>query len=409
MVCSLANELIAEYIDDVLEDRVKLELEAHLKECSLCKQRLEEQKVIVKRLNSMDPVKPPADFLSQVHTRIERRAEFENLMKKAFVPGKIKMSFEAVGVLVSIVLVIVAYQYIQKDFPFFPSEPVNPQVFIKETKIMSFSADNLGESNVSVVEGKQEFLKPQEEMISMPESKDTRPVVEQSKIGNFLPMQGSALTGQSDVSSPVVRSVTTGQEAQTSWEPKQSSYDETLGPAMSKVPVTSVQPTEATKVSAEKEGVNKSAAFVGVSAEDRSEQLNKTDVPVNINSDLAVSKAEYLSEAKEINYQEIESILTKQNVDVRSAVNKSVIEPRASVVLRIDIGRLAMDNVYPDMIKFITGVSGSVIRSDYDKDGTMRALIVEIPSENVLKLKKYLETVDNVPGNDVKVTSFPAQ
>lgn len=431
MVCSRANELISEYIDEVLEDKIKLELEAHFRECSFCKQRLEAQKVIVKRLNSVEPVKPPEDFLLQVHSRIERRAEFEKLMKKAFIPGKKKMSLEAVGVLVTVVLVIIAHKYIQKDFAWYPSQPVKMQAVTKESKIISSSSGDLGESEAFIPEVKQSVLKAQEERIVVPENKE-----------DPIPALPSSLAVQKDVFPIAVQSTRTGGEAQQAWEPKQFSFDESLGPernmesqsleknrflkdkvresAVDKSVslytkektegyVTSVQPMRDLIVSAGEENVNKTAAFQGESPAERSEQLNITDTSVNINSDLTVKKTEYLSEAEKIDYQEGETTLSKQNTDVKSAVSKSVIEPAALVVLRIDTERLAMDRVYSDIIKFVSGVGGSVIRSEYDKDGTMRALIVRIPSDNVLKLKEYLQTAENISEKNVEVTSFTAQ
>jgi len=424
MVCSRANELISEYIDEVLDDEIKLELEAHFRECSLCKQRLEEQKAIIKRLNSVEPVKPPEDFLSQVHSRIERRAEFENLMKKAFFPGKKKMSVEAVGVLVSVVLVIMAYKYIQKDFSLYPDQPVEIQAVAKKKEIIRYSADELGGSGESIA---------------------------------VLP---SSISVQNYVSSSSdVTSSRTGSEAQQAWG-SDNLYEQSSNPVMEKesqglaksrsleqedkrsIVYTPVQPSQT--IQGMPEGIipnragitNETVAFEKKALVKETQELYITDTSLNndsgelistsrrlgsidetlgsgkvesdsknIKSGQVITKTEHLAAQEKLDYQNSVTTLSVKKSVPESTVGGSVVEPKDLVDLRIDTGRLAMDKVYSDMIKFISGVGGSVIRSEYDKDGTMKSFIVRIPAENLPKLKNYLQTVENISKNDIEVIS----
>ncbi|MGA1871181.1 MAG: zf-HC2 domain-containing protein [bacterium] len=106
MECSKAKELLSEYIDDALNPEQTEEVKNHLSHCERCAHEYNALKAVADSLNSLEPIKAPQDFLDNVHTRIHRRSWLSRVVKKIFVPVKIKIPLECAGVLATAVLVI---------------------------------------------------------------------------------------------------------------------------------------------------------------------------------------------------------------------------------------------------------------------------------------------------------------
>lgn len=132
MVCKEARELLSEYIDNVLEEKKKNGLQQHLASCRNCAQELESLRKYVKQMSSLSQLKAPDDFLRRVHERIERHSEFQRIMRKLFVPAKIKIPLEFVGVLATVIIVVVVARLIEPQTRFYLPKTAEKPMAIKE-------------------------------------------------------------------------------------------------------------------------------------------------------------------------------------------------------------------------------------------------------------------------------------
>ena len=94
MECLRAKELLSDYLDGILDTRSAAQLEMHLLGCSGCRQQLDALKTLVSELNRLEPVKPPHDFIDQIHERLETGSGLNTLVKKLFFPLRIKIPLE---------------------------------------------------------------------------------------------------------------------------------------------------------------------------------------------------------------------------------------------------------------------------------------------------------------------------
>lgn len=106
MDCSRIKELLSEYADQALDLNTNEIVREHLSSCKACSEELAALRNCVKNISSLQQVKVPEDFLQKVHERIERRFEFEKIIRRLFVPLKVKIPLEFAGVLAVVVLVI---------------------------------------------------------------------------------------------------------------------------------------------------------------------------------------------------------------------------------------------------------------------------------------------------------------
>ncbi|MFH0839841.1 MAG: DUF2275 domain-containing protein [Candidatus Omnitrophota bacterium] len=106
MKCLRVKELLSEYIDGALDAGTVALLENHVTTCRNCREELAILKTVIKDLGSTEKTKAPADFLQKVHERLERRSEFERVMRKLFVPVRVKVPLEVAGVLATVILIV---------------------------------------------------------------------------------------------------------------------------------------------------------------------------------------------------------------------------------------------------------------------------------------------------------------
>jgi hypothetical protein len=127
MKCPDAKERLSAYIDNMLDKKEAQELISHLESCSVCKQELVFMKKCIDEMSQLAQINAPNDFQKNVFERIHRRSEFERLMRKAFSPAHKKIPLEFAGVLVTVLLVIGVFRYMQKEPPVFVQpEQVQP-------------------------------------------------------------------------------------------------------------------------------------------------------------------------------------------------------------------------------------------------------------------------------------------
>jgi hypothetical protein len=94
MECVRVKELLSEYIDDTLDQETRKTVEKHLSSCEGCAEELASLRSLVEELGSLEKVKPPADFLEQLHERLESPSGFTRIGRKLFVPFHVKIPLE---------------------------------------------------------------------------------------------------------------------------------------------------------------------------------------------------------------------------------------------------------------------------------------------------------------------------
>ena len=94
MECVRVKELLSEYIDDTLDHETRKTVEKHLSTCKGCAEELASLRSLVEELGSLEKVKPPADFLEQLHERLEAPSGFTRIVRKLFVPFHVKIPLE---------------------------------------------------------------------------------------------------------------------------------------------------------------------------------------------------------------------------------------------------------------------------------------------------------------------------
>jgi hypothetical protein len=103
--CSEIKTLLSEYVDGALDDKAKALADEHLRTCPACREELESLKALVRETGSLESVKAPADFLAQLHKRMERRPRLSELRKWLFYPLRVKIPLELAGAAVMAFLI----------------------------------------------------------------------------------------------------------------------------------------------------------------------------------------------------------------------------------------------------------------------------------------------------------------
>jgi hypothetical protein len=110
MDCAEIQELLSEYIDGTLDAKAVQALEEHISACQYCKETLDSLSEVVEELNTLEPLKAPADFLEKIHQRMESRSYFSRLINAFFIPFKIKIPLQlAAAAFASIIVVMVLH------------------------------------------------------------------------------------------------------------------------------------------------------------------------------------------------------------------------------------------------------------------------------------------------------------
>jgi anti-sigma factor RsiW len=106
MECEEVKRNLHNYMDGVLDDRSKEEVEAHLAECTGCTKELGLLREYSKKMGSLSKVKPPDDFLMKVHERLERQSSWKGVFRTLFVPARIKLPVEFAAVATAVIALI---------------------------------------------------------------------------------------------------------------------------------------------------------------------------------------------------------------------------------------------------------------------------------------------------------------
>lgn len=81
----------------------------------------------IEQLKSLEKVKAPADFVDQLHARIEKK----NIWQKIFLPLHIKLPLELAGTLVTVLLVLFIYNIYQPGQPMLYKESLKAEKMAK--------------------------------------------------------------------------------------------------------------------------------------------------------------------------------------------------------------------------------------------------------------------------------------
>ena len=105
MDCSEIRTLLSEYLDDALDEKAKALADEHLRICPACQKELDSLKTLVKGIGSLESVKAPADFLDQLHKRMERRSRISEIWGWLFNPLRVKIPLQLAGAAVMAFLI----------------------------------------------------------------------------------------------------------------------------------------------------------------------------------------------------------------------------------------------------------------------------------------------------------------
>ena len=116
MDCSGIQELLSEYIDGTLDEKAVHVVERHISVCEDCKETLASLSAMVEELNNLEPVKPPADFLEKIHQRMEPRFDINRILRKLFVPFKIKIPLQLAAAATASILVVMVLNLQKSEY-----------------------------------------------------------------------------------------------------------------------------------------------------------------------------------------------------------------------------------------------------------------------------------------------------
>jgi Putative zinc-finger len=124
MDCSEIRTLLSEYLDDALDAKVKAMVQEHLGTCPACREELDSLKTLVEGIGSLESVKAPADFLDQLHRRMERRSRISEIKEWLFRPLRVKIPLQLAGAAVLAFLIFSVLSVQQAPLRLYPkSEP----------------------------------------------------------------------------------------------------------------------------------------------------------------------------------------------------------------------------------------------------------------------------------------------
>jgi len=122
--CSEIKSLLSEYLDDALDDKAKALVDEHLHTCAACREELDSLKALVKDIGSLESVKAPADFLAQLHKRMEPRSRLSGMREWLFYPLRVKIPLQLAGAAAVALLVFSILPTQESSLKLYPkSEP----------------------------------------------------------------------------------------------------------------------------------------------------------------------------------------------------------------------------------------------------------------------------------------------
>jgi cell division protein FtsN len=116
MDCAGIQEQLSEYIDGALDETTARTIEKHISTCKDCKETLASLRAVVKDLNTLEQMQAPADFLEKIHRRMEPRSQANRLLRKLFVPFKVKIPLQLAAAVAVSILVVLVFNFQKSKF-----------------------------------------------------------------------------------------------------------------------------------------------------------------------------------------------------------------------------------------------------------------------------------------------------
>jgi len=105
MECAEISAHLSEYLDGALDAQTMIAVENHLQTCEECKKAFESLQSLVLELGDLDHIKAPHDFLEQLHDRMANRFLLSELIKKLFIPFKVKIPLQFATAVAMLILI----------------------------------------------------------------------------------------------------------------------------------------------------------------------------------------------------------------------------------------------------------------------------------------------------------------
>jgi anti-sigma factor RsiW len=116
MDCAAIQELLSEYIDGTLDAKAVQVVERHISVCEDCKESLASLNAMIEELNALEPVEPPADFLEKIHQRMKPRLDLNRILRKLFVPFKVKIPLQLAAAATASILVVMVLNLQKSEY-----------------------------------------------------------------------------------------------------------------------------------------------------------------------------------------------------------------------------------------------------------------------------------------------------
>jgi hypothetical protein len=131
VTCQDAQDLFSALVDEVIEPGLRRELQTHLSGCPGCRRELEAFQKTLRALGALLPLRAPAGFADRVLRAAGHEPWHRRLLRRLFVPVRVKVPLEAVALL----LVAVGAVYVAQRSPELrraarqeaPSTPASPE------------------------------------------------------------------------------------------------------------------------------------------------------------------------------------------------------------------------------------------------------------------------------------------
>ncbi len=115
MNCTEVRGYLSEYMDEMLDERMKDLVEKHLTTCKACRQELASLRSVAGELREEGRLKAPEDFLETLHERLSRDTWWTRMKKTLFVPAQIKIPLEFATACVAAVIIFSLYSTVSPD------------------------------------------------------------------------------------------------------------------------------------------------------------------------------------------------------------------------------------------------------------------------------------------------------
>jgi hypothetical protein len=135
--CFKIEDHLSEYMDDVLDSKTKIMVEEHLKACEACQGEFNALKSLASKLQRLEPVQAPANFLAQVHGRLSPPSKARRWLDSLFYPLPVRIPIQIGAIATATVALILALHLIKPTIESAKQAPVDQQVGLKEKKVAS--------------------------------------------------------------------------------------------------------------------------------------------------------------------------------------------------------------------------------------------------------------------------------